>query len=438
MNACGDPMNPFPSNRAGTIATALRYELPNGMVALVQRNATAPTVSVYGEVRVGAANEPPEKNGLSAFTGAALIRGAGHRTFQEIVARTEAVGASVNAGGGMHSTGFAGRSLNEDVALILEILSDMVRAPMFPDEEIERLRGQFLMALREDEQDTSVRASRALRSIMFPPTHPYSRLSRGTIETISTLTREDLIQFHTLYHPAATTIAVVGDIDPAAVIALIERFFGDWQAPGAPPRVTLPDPLPLPDQRRVHIALDGKSQTDIIWAVHGLDRRSPDYYAASVANMILGQLGIGGRLGERVREEQGLAYYCGSSLDADLGAGPWTAMAGVNPAHVERAIDAIVHEIRQFAAEGPTEQELADAHDFMTGRLAIGLETNDSIASTLLGIERYQLGLDYIERYPAIISSIDRDQVVEVARRYLATDDYAIVTAGPPASSSVS
>jgi zinc protease len=431
-------MNPFPSNRASTIATALRYELPNGMVALVQRNATAPTVSVYGEVRVGAANEPPEKNGLSAFTGAALIRGAGHRTFQEIVAITEAVGASVNAGGGMHSTGFAGRSLNEDVALILEILSDMVRAPVFPDEEIERLRGQFLMALREDEQDTSVRASRALRSIMFPPTHPYSRLSRGTIETISTLTREDLIQFHTLYHPAATTIAVVGDIDPAAVIALIERFFGDWQAPGAPPRVTLPDPLPLPDQRRVHIALDGKSQTDVIWAVHGLDRRSPDYYAASVANMILGQLGIGGRLGERVREEQGLAYYCGSSLDADLGAGPWTAMAGVNPAHVERAIDAIVHEIRQFAAEGPTEQELADAHDFMTGRLAIGLETNDSIASTLLGIERYQLGLDYIERYPAIIYSIDRDQVVEVARRYLATDDYAIVTAGPPASSSVS
>ncbi|ABQ90652.1 peptidase M16 domain protein [Roseiflexus sp. RS-1] len=438
MNACGDPMNPFPSNRAGTIATALRYELPNGMVALVQRNATAPTVSVYGEVRVGAANEPPEKNGLSAFTGAALIRGAGHRTFQEIVARTEAVGASVNAGGGMHSTGFAGRSLNEDVALILEILSDMVRAPMFPDEEIERLRGQFLMALREDEQDTSVRASRALRSIMFPPTHPYSRLSRGTIETISTLTREDLLQFHTLYHPAATTIAVVGDIDPAAVMALIERFFGDWQAPGAPPRVTLPDPLPLPDQRRVHIALDGKSQTDVIWAVHGLDRRSPDYYAASVANMILGQLGIGGRLGERVREEQGLAYYCGSSLDADLGAGPWTAMAGVNPAHVERAIDAIVREIKQFAAEGPTEQELADARDFMTGRLAIGLETNDSIASTLLGIERYQLGLDYIERYPAIISSIDRDQVVEVARRYLATDDYAIVTAGPPASSSVS
>ncbi|MGQ9548338.1 MAG: M16 family metallopeptidase [Roseiflexus sp.] len=426
-------MHPFPPNRAGAIATALRYELPNGLVALVQRNAAAPTVSVYGEIRVGAVNEPPEKNGLSAFTGAALIRGTGRRTFQEIVAITEAVGASVNAGGGMHSTGFAGRSLNEDVALILEILSDMMRTPVFPDEEIERLRGQFLMALRENEQDTSVRASRALRSILFPPTHPYSRLSSGTIETISTLTRNDLIQFHTLYHPAATTIAVVGDIDPAAIIALIEQFFGDWQVTGMPPQATLPDPLPLSDRQRMHIALDGKSQTDLIWAVHGLDRRSPDYYAASVANMILGQIGIGGRLGERVREEQGLAYYCGSSLEADLGAGPWTAMAGVNPVHVEQAIDAIVREIKQFASEGPTDQELADAHDFMTGRLAIGLETNDSIANTLLGIERYRLGIDYIERYPTIIRSIDREQVVEVARRYLATDDYAIVTAGPPA-----
>ncbi|ABU59595.1 M16 family metallopeptidase [Roseiflexus castenholzii] len=424
-------MNQFPANRASTIATAIRYTLPNGMVALVQRNPTAPTVSVYGEVRVGAVHEPAAQNGVAAFTGAALIRGTQRRSFQEIVATTEAVGASVNAGGGLHATHFGGRSLSEDLALILDLLADMLRTPSFPDEEVERLRGQFLMMLREYEQDTSVRASRALRSLMFPPAHPYSRLSSGTTETISALTRDDLVRFHTRYHPAVTTIAVVGDIEPADVIDLIERFFGDWQAPGNPPHMTLPDLQPLPDQRRVHVALEGKSQTDVIWAVHGLDRCSPDYYAASVANMILGRIGIGGRLGERVREEQGLAYSCGSSLDADLGAGPWAAMAGVNPTHVERAIAAIIAEIKQFAAEGPTEQELADVHDFMTGSLAISLETNDSIAGTLLGIERYHLGLDYVERYPSIIRRIDREQVMDVARRYLATDNYVVVTAGP-------
>lgn len=420
------------SNRADTIATAVRHVLPNGIVALVQRNPTTPTVSLRGEVRVGAVYEPAEKSGLAAFVGAALIRGAGARSFQEIVSITEAVGASVNAGGGVHVSSFAGRSLNEDLPLTIGILADMLRAPTFPDEEIERLRGQFMMALRENEQDTRARASRALRELMFPHDHPYSRLSSGTLETVSAITREDLAVFHTQFHPAATTIAVVGDVDPAAVIELLERAFGAWQVSGAPPQQSLPATRVLRGRTRSHIALEGKSQTDVLWAVHGLDRASPDYYAASVANMILGRIGIGGRLGERVREEQGLAYYCGSSLDADLGAGPWAAVAGVNPAHVDEALQAMVHEIERFTVDGPSSAELADAHDYMTGSLVLGLETNDSIAGTLLGIERYQLGFDYIERYPTMIRAIDREQVVTVARKYLSTSDYVVVSAGPP------
>ncbi|HWQ13467.1 MAG TPA: insulinase family protein, partial [Roseiflexaceae bacterium] len=169
------------STPQSSIETATRHVLPNGMVALVQRNEGAPTVSVHGEVRVGAVNEPAEQSGLAAFAGAALIRGTERRTFQEIVAITEALGASVNAGGGMHSSGFGGRSLAEDLPLVLEILADMLRAPTFPSQEVERLRAQFLMGLRENEQDTRVRASRVLRALMFPPAHPYSRLSSGTL-----------------------------------------------------------------------------------------------------------------------------------------------------------------------------------------------------------------------------------------------------------------
>jgi zinc protease len=183
-------------------------------------------------------------------------------------------------------------------------------------------------------------------------------------------------------------------------------------------------------QRR-DIKLAGKAQSDVIWGVHGLSRTDPDYYSASVANMILGRIGLGGRLGDNVREQQGLAYSCGSSLDADVGAGPWAALAGVNPANVERAIEAIVHEIAKFRADGPTDEELNDARDFMTGSLALGLETNDGIAGTLLGIERYGLGLDYIARYPSIIRSIGVEQIVDVARKYLSTENYIVVVAGP-------
>jgi zinc protease len=401
------------------------------MVALVQRNEGSRTVSVRGEVRAGAVNEPAERTGLSAFTGASLIRGTERRSFQEIVATTEALGASVNAGGGMHSSGFGGRALSEDLPLVLEILSDMLRTPTFPAQEVERLRGQFLMGLRENEQDTRVQASRVVRSLMFPPEHPYSRLSSGTPDTVAAITREDLAAFHRLYHPAAAMVAVVGDVDPARVIDDLERAFGAWEVQGDPPRLELPGVTTIRGIQRRDIAMDGKSQSDVIWGVHGLSRLSPDYYTASVANMILGRIGLGGRLGENVRESRGLAYYCGSSLDTDLGAGPWAALAGVNPAHVDEAIEAIVFEIDRFLNGGPTDAEMSDAQDFMTGSLVLGLETNDGIAGTLLGIERYSLGLDYISRYPALIRSITAEDVVRVARKYLSAMDYVVVTAGP-------
>ncbi|KAB8140112.1 insulinase family protein [Chloroflexia bacterium SDU3-3] len=413
------------------IETATRHVLPNGMVALIQRNPASTTVSVRGEVRAGAVHEAAEKNGLAVFTGASLIRGTQRRSFQQIVAETEERGCSVNAGGGQHASGFGGRALAEDLPLILEVLAEMLSQPIFPAQEIERLRGQFLTGLRESEQETRTQASRAIRQMLFPPEHPYSRLSSGTIASIEKLTRDDLVAFHRNYHPAATTIAIVGDVQPQAVVELLEQSFGHWEPLGQPPTLALPQPTPISGIERRDIALPGKSQTDVIWAVHGIARTDPDFYTASVANMILGRIGMGGRLGDNVREQQGLAYYCGSSLEADMGAGPWVALAGVNPADVEKAISAMVHEIARFAAEGPTDEELADARDYMTGSTVLGLETNDGIAGTLLGIERYSLGLDYIRRYPEIIRSISAEQIVDVTRKYLSTSSYAVVTAGP-------
>ena len=429
--ALGQPLAAPGQNGAGSIETAIRHVLPNGMVALIQRNASSPTVSVRGDVRVGAVNEPVAKSGLATFSGAALIRGTAKRSFQQIVAETEARGASVNAGGGLHTSGFGGRALAEDLPLILEMLADMLITPTFPTVEVERLRGQFLMNLRESEQETRIQASRAAREMLFPPEHPYSRLSSGTIATVQGIARDDLVAFHQLYHPAAATIAIVGDVDPPAVIEALEQAFGGWEPQSPPPRQELPPVPALRQQQRRDIALAGKMQSDIIWAVHGLTRMDPDYYAASVANMILGRIGMGGRLGDNVREQQGLAYYCGSNVDADIGAGPWAALAGINPANVDRAITAILHEIKQFCADGPTAEEMADAHDYMTGSLVLGLETNDGIAGTLLGIERYGLGFDYISRYPAIIRGIDAEQVIAVARKYLSTENYVLVTAGP-------
>jgi zinc protease len=419
------------TTQRGGIAGATRHVLSNGLVALVQRNPSTPTVSVRGELRIGAVHEPAARNGLAVFTGAALIRGAGERSYQQIVAETEERGASVDAGGGLHGTSFGAKALAEDLSLVIEILADMLARPSFPAHEVERLRGQILTGLRESEQETGTQASRAARALLYPPEHPYSRLSSGSVESVQALTREDLLAFHGRYHPAGGAIAVVGDVEPQAVVEELERRLGGWAPPGAPPAMELPAVAPLAGVERRDIAMPGKVQSDVIWAVHGLRRRDPDYYPAMLANMILGRLGMGGRLGEQVREEQGMAYYCYSGLEADLGAGPWAAVAGVSPANVERAIEAILREVARFIADGPSEQERSDARDYLTGSLVLSLETNDGVAGTLLTIERHGLGLDFIDRYPAIIGGVTHAQIVEAARRYLSTERYVLAVAGP-------
>ena len=411
--------------------TTLRHVLPSGMVALIRRNPGAPTVSVRGEVRVGTALEPADQGGLAVFTGAALIRGAGGRSFQQIVAETEGRGCSVSAGGGLQSSGFVGKALSEDLPLILEVLADMLIRPTFPEVEIERLRGQFLTGLRESEQDTGYRASIAARAMLYPPEHPFSRPSSGTLASVAAITCGDLARFHRRYHPALASIAVVGDIDPPAVVAELERRFADWRGDGPPAATHIPAAPPLVGIQRRDIPMPGKVQADLIWAVHGLRRAAPDYYAAMIANMILGQIGMGGRLGEQVREEHGMAYYCYSDFEADLSAGPWVAAAGVSPENVERAAEAILAEIELFRQEGPTDEELDDARAYLTGSLVIGLETSDGIADSLLGIERHGLGSDYIARYPAIIGAVDREQVIAAAQKYLSTESYVLAVAGP-------
>jgi zinc protease len=337
----------------------------------------------------------------------------------------------VHTGGGLHSSGFAGKALAEDLPLILEIMRDVVMYPTFPAPELEKLRGQFLMGLRESEQETHTQAARAARTLLYPAEHPYSRSVSGTPTTVQQMTRDDLVAFHQRYHPATMTLAIVGDIDPEAVIKLLEELFGGWEPASAQPMLQLPHVPPIEGVQRRDITMAGKVQSDVIWAVHGLKRTHPDYYAAMIGNVVLGRMGIGGRLGDKVRKEQGMAYYVQSSLEADMGAGPWVALAGVSPANVERAIESILHEIETFMQQGPTEEELADVRAYLTGSLVLGLETNGGIAAMLLSIERYGLGMDYITRYADIINSIRHEDIVRVARTYLSTQDYVLTVAGP-------
>ncbi len=163
----------------------------------------------------------------------------------------------------------------------------------------------------------------------------------------------------------------------------------------------------------------------------GPSRYDPDYLAAALANSILGRFGLMGRLGDVVRASAGLAYSVASSLAGGPGPGPWLVLAGVAPANVDRAIDLIRREIRRFVQDGVSPRELSDNQANFIGRLPLQMESNEGVAGALVNMERFRLGLDYFQRYPELVASITREQVLATSRRFLEPDLMAIAVAGP-------
>lgn len=409
-----------------------RHELDNGATILVRENHASPSVVIDGLLRVGAADNAPEKAGLASFAAAALLRGAGKRTFSQIFEDIESIGASLAFSAGQHTTEFGGQCLAEDLDLLLDILRDALLAPTFPDEQLEKLRGQMITGLQIRANDTRSMASLEFFKLAYPSDHPYSRSADGTVETVSAITRQDIVSFHRQrYGAAGMIISVVGDLDPAAVVRKLDARLGATPVLQQPPS-ELPSLLPLTGVQQRFVSLPGKTQSDIVLGIPGPSRAADDFLHARLANTILGVFGLMGRLGASVRGDQGLAYYAYSQLTGGLGPGPWRISAGVNPANVLQATLSMRDEIRRLQAEPVPAEELADNKSYLVGSLPLHLETNSGVSETLVSIELHRLGLDYLQRYPEMMMQITADQVQAAALKYLSADTYAMAVAGPP------
>ena len=411
-----------------------RFELSNDIIVLVRENHDSPSVVTTGYLQVGAYDERPEQAGLAAFTADALMRGTVNRSFEQLYEEYESVGAGVSVSGGTYTTGFGTKSLVEDLSLMLDVLADVLRHPTFPPDQVERLRGEILTDLEERAYDTRRMAGLTFHELAYPEGHPYARSLGGYIETVSALSRDDLADFYAGgYGPQGMVIAVVGAVETADALAQIEDVFGSWEG-RAYERPPLPEVSSLANTRQRTISIPGKTQSDIVLGYPGPSRSEPDFLDAVVCNTILGVFGLMGRLGENVREAQGLAYYSYSRLAGGPGPGPWQVVAGVDPLNVEQAIASIGEEIRRVCEESVREEELSDNKAFITGTLPLRLETNEGVARSIINIERYGLGLDYLQRYIGLIDKITAERVQTVAQRWLDPDAYALAVAGPPSA----
>ena len=408
-----------------------RVILPNGITVLARPNFSSLSVVVNGYLEVGSLFDSDEKLGLAYFTGVSLMRGTARRNFYQIYDALESVGASLGFGAGVHSTGFNGHALAEDLPLLLDLLAEALQQPVFPVEQVERLRAQLLTGLAMRAQDTQEMSSLTFDDIIYAG-HPYRRPEDGYVETMQAIQVEDLAAFHrTYFGPRRMVVVVVGAVDPAQAVAEVERALGSWQNPDQPALPALPPLAPLQATVRKHIFIPGKSQADLVMGAVGPSRHSPDYISASLGNNILGQFGMMGRIGDVVREQYGLAYYASSSLNAGIGPGSWEVSAGVNPANLDKAIGQIQNEIRRFVNEPVTNEELSDSQANYIGRLPLSLESNGGVAGALVNLERHQLGLEYYRNYAGMVHRVTPESILEAARHYLDPEILAIASAGP-------
>jgi len=411
-------------------ADITRQVLRNGIVLLTRSNFNSSSVVISGYVSAGSQLDPLEKLGLAHFTALALMRGTESSDFQSLYDRLESAGASLGFGASVHTTSFSGRALAEDLPLLFATLAECLSSPVFPSGQVSRLRAQLLTGLAIRGQSTRDTAALEFDSLLFPD-HPYGRPEDGYTETIQNITRDDLADFHRQqYGPEGMKLAVVGAVSADRVFELAEKHFGNWLT--GHKRQTCSFKAIKPPQASItrKVIIPGKSQTDLIIGTLGPKRKDPEYLAASLGNSILGQFGLMGRVGDAVREKAGLAYYASASLNAWIESGSWEVSAGVSPGNVEKATALIIEELRRFTTEPVSQEELEDNQNNYIGRMPLSLESNAGVANSILNLERFELGLDYLQRYPTLVSALTREHILAAARKFINPDKLIIVSAG--------
>jgi len=387
----------------------------------------------------GSAMDGSRAEGIANFAARGTLYGTGELPFEALNERLDALGASLAADCGPDAARWRGSCLAADLAVLAGILSEVLIRPSYAPQDTEHLRTELLTAIRERDQDTREVAQRVALEDAYPGGHPYGRHPLGSLETLARISSPQLLDFHAAhFSPVGAVLALTGPLSPEEMIDQAARSLSSW----APPRPvhtaetaqgliaarTTATAAPAP---RRNVVLHGKTQSDIAMAKPALSRRDEDFEALALLNLILGRLGLGGRLGQHVREELGLAYYCFSGLAERAGAGPWVLSAGVNPANVELAITTIGAELKRIRQEPVTQEELETALGFARGSLFLDVESAAGLAQWLLRMETYSLGLDYLHSYPQRLAAVTPQALLRVAERYLDPDRMALVVAGP-------
>mgnify|MGYP000112017710 CR=1 FL=1 len=406
-----------------------RVDSPRGIEAWLVEDHSVPLVAMSFAFRGGASQDPDGKPGVANMLSGLLDEGAGDLDSAAFQARLDALSIGLSFDAGRDTFEGSLVTLAENRAEATRLLHLALTAPRLDEEPVARIRDQILLQLKRSAQSPGRLAGEALMKATFPD-HPYGRPVRGTEESVAAITVDDLQGFRLkTFTRDSVKVAIVGDIDAAAASGMLDAVFGDL--PMKANLVGVPNVEPKIGGR-IDIAL-GVPQANISFAGPGITRDDPDYIPAAVATYILGGASDS-RLFQALREERGLVYSVGVGLDSMQHAGTVNGGTSTRADQSEEVISLMTEEIRRFAEEGPTAEELATAKQYLIGSYPLRFVTSGRIADQLLTLQLDGMPIDYVDHRNDLIAALTLDQVKAAAKRLFGSGDFTVVRVGPPQS----
>lgn len=406
--------------------------LANGLKILLVEDHRLPLIDFRLVVKRGWAADPPGKFGVASLTSDMLNEGTRNLTALEISDSAKSLGCQVTSNSDFQSMSIGSNVLKKNFGAALELVADIVRNPIFPEADLERLRKQYLATIQEETKQPFTAAFKTLNYILYGENHPYSQsfTGAGSAECLTGITRDDLVSLYTaISRPNISAVVINGDITLAEVRRQIERAFGDWA------RGPVPDPMIPPPQKTsvagVYIVDRPGAEQSMIMAGHVcMSRQDPNFAAFNALNRPLGA-NFSSRINMNLREDKGFTYGARSFLQARGLPGPFYAYAPVQTEFTKEALFELMKELKDILGSRPlTADELARSKGGLIKNFPQGFQNLGAISDQLATLFVYDLPLDDWATYAERISGITAGQVADVAKRYIHPDDMAIIIVG--------
>jgi zinc protease len=415
--------------RSPNVPRPVERTLKNGLRVIVIEDHKTPLVAAQLMVRNGGEVDPPSLSGVADMTAELLTKGTKTRTAPQIAQEIEALGGVINSGAGWDASRASVNVISSKVEPAMAILADVVRNPVFKDEEIERLRQQYLDSLSVGLNNPGTLASYVASRVVFGDA-PYGHPLSGTPESLQHIKRDDVVSMHTtFYRPDNAVLVIGGDIKSGDAFTLAERLFGDWAKPSKAIAPSGGVGAGKDERARVVVVdMPGAGQAAVVLARRGISRTDPDYFRGIVANSVLS--GYSGRLNQEIRIKRGLSYGAGSSLQVRRDVGPFVASAQTKNQSGAEVASLLVGELTRLSNEAVGETELTPRKAVLIGNFGRALETTEGLVGQVASLALYGLNLDEINSYIRNVQGVTAVEIQKFAGSHLGATDADIIIVG--------